>query len=66
MWRLVQFDPDTDLGFIAPVRSDWLVQAVRNGSPPPIVRCEEEDAWRYRRQMREVRLPSTAPSTPKL
>ena len=61
LWRLDQFDPDTGLGFIAPVRSDLLVQAVLNGDSPPLVRCEEEDAWRYRRQMREVRYPRTKP-----
>lgn len=60
LWRLVQFDPDTNLGFIAPVRSDWLIQAILNGDPLPVMRCDEEDAWRYRRQLHEVRSRSTA------
>ena len=54
-WRLFEFDPEDGLGFIAPVRSDWLVQTVLDGDPVPSARCEEDLAWRYRRQFREVR-----------
>ena len=59
LWRLFEFDPEDGLGFIAPVRSDWLVQAVFDGDPVPLARCEEDEAGRYRRQFREVRYPGT-------
>lgn len=64
LWRLFLFDPGAGLGLIAPVRSDWLVQAVLNGDSMPLMRCEEEDAWRYRREMRKVPSPSTGPPPP--
>ena len=54
LWRLFEFNPDDGLGFIAPVPPDWLVQAVLNGDSMPLMRCEKEDAWRYRREMVEV------------
>lgn len=43
LWRVLEFDRSDDLGFIAPVRSDWLVPAVLNGDSVPLMRCEEED-----------------------
>ena len=49
LWRLFGFDLAKDQGFIAPVGSDALVEAVVNGDPLPLHRCEERDAWRYRR-----------------
>ena len=54
LWRLLEFDPGDAPGLIAPVRSDCLVEAVLNGESVPLMRCEEEDAWRYRRKMVEL------------
>ena len=54
LWRLLEFDPGDGVGLIAPVRSDWLVEAVLKGESVPLMRCEEEDAWRYRRKMVEL------------
>ncbi len=56
LWRLLGFDPDEGLGFIAPICSDWLVQAVVDGDPVPLMQCEEEEAWRHRRPFREYQL----------
>ena len=54
LWRLFEFDLKDNLGFIAPVPSDALVKAVLNGDPLPLLRCEEHDAWRYRRKLEKV------------
>ena len=54
LWRLLEFDPSSGLGLIAPVPSDWLVEAILKGESVPLMRCEEEDAWRYRRRMVEL------------
>ena len=54
LWRLLEFSPDDGLGLIAPIRSDWIVQAVLNGDSVPLMRCEKEEAWRYRRELVEV------------
>ena len=32
----------------------WLVEAVLKGESVPLLRCEEEDAWRYQRKMVEL------------
>ena len=54
LWRLLEFSPNDGLGLIAPIRSDWIVQAVLNGDSVPLMRCEKEEAWRYRRELVEV------------
>ena len=54
LWRLLKFDPGAGLGLIAPVPLDWLVQAVLRGDSVPLMRCEEKDAWRHRREMVEL------------
>ena len=56
LWRLFDFKPEDGRGFIAPVRSDWLVQAVLDGDSLPLMRCEKKDAWRHRRTMVSCRL----------
>ena len=33
-----------------------LVESVLNGDDPPLVRCEESDAWRYRRELEVPRI----------
>ena len=54
LWRLLVFNPDDGRGLIALVRMDWLVQAVLDGNSVPLAQCEEEDAWRFRREMVQV------------
>ena len=54
LWRLFHFNLETKLGFIAPIASTWLLEAASNGNPTPLMQCEEEDAWRYRRELVEV------------
>ena len=54
LWRVLNFNVDTKLGFIAPVPSDILVNSVLNGSSPPLMRCEEKDAGQYRREMVQI------------
>ena len=54
LWRLLEFNPDNGLGSIAPVPSDWVVKAVLDGTPVPLMRCERSEARRYRRNLVEV------------
>ena len=54
LWRLFDFNVNDNLGFIAPVPSDWIAKAALNGGPLPLMQCEEKDAWRYRRELKEV------------
>ena len=65
LWSLFQFDPAEGSGFIGPVRSDQLVQAVRNGNPVPVMQCAEDDAWRFRRRFPEVPFLSTGSPPPR-
>lgn len=69
LWRLLEFDADDRVGFLAPVQAEVIIEAVMIGDAPPLHVCEEEDAWRYRRQLREIaghlddhgnRIPGTA------
>lgn len=69
LWRLLEFDADDRVGFLAPVQAEVIIEAVMIGDAPPLHVCEEEDAWRYRRELREVaghlddhgnRIPGTA------
>ena len=54
LWRLLEFDIANRVGYIAPVQAEAVIEAVVNGDFPPLHECEEEDAWRYRRELREV------------
>lgn len=53
LWRLLEFDVAERTGYIAPVQAQVIIEAVMNGDFPPLHECEEEDAWRYRRELRE-------------
>ena len=54
LWRLLEFDTKTNRGVIAPVRADWVIEAALNGGDMPLMGCEEQDLWRYRREMVQV------------
>ena len=54
LWRLLEFDVTESKGYIAPVQAGAVVEAVMKGTCPPLHECEEEDAWRYRRELREL------------
>ena len=54
LWRLLEFDAADRTGYIAPVQAEAVIEAVMNGDFPPLHECKEEDAWRYRRELREV------------
>ncbi len=54
LWRLLEFDSIDKTGYLAPVQAEVVIEAVTDGNIPPLHECEEEDAWRYRRELREV------------
>ncbi len=54
LWRLLEFDVTDKRGYITPVKAEAVIEAVMNGGCPPLHECEEEDAWRFRRELREV------------
>ena len=54
LWRLLEFNAIDRTGYIAPVRADVVIEAVMDGDFPPLHECEKEDAWRYRKEFREV------------
>ena len=54
LWRLLEFDATDKTGYIAPVPAEAVIEAVMDGNVPPLHECDEEDAWRYRRECREV------------
>ena len=54
LWRILEFDVTYRTGFIAPVQAEAVITAVMNGDFPPLHECDEKDAWRYRRELREV------------
>ena len=54
LWRLLGFDPIDKTGYLAPVQAEVVIEAVTDGNTPPLHECEEEDAWRYRRELHEV------------
>lgn len=54
LWRLLEFDATDRTGYIAPVQAEAVIKAAMNGHFPPLHDCREEDAWRYRREFREV------------
>ena len=54
LWRLLDYDVHEQIGFIAPVLTDLVVDAALNGRPPPRMQCDKRDAWRYRRNLVEV------------
>lgn len=54
LWRLLEFDAVEKRGYIAPVRAETVFEAVMNGDSPPLHECEEEDAWRFQMELREV------------
>ena len=54
LWRLLEFDAVDKTGYLAPVQAEAVIEAVMDGNIPPLHECEEEDAWRYRRELREV------------
>ena len=54
LWRVVNFDSENNQGVIAPIPAQWMVEATMNGEPVPLARCDEKDAWQYRRRMVEI------------
>lgn len=54
LWRLLEFNVTETKGYIAPVQAGAVVEAVMKGKCPPLHECKEEDAWRYRRELREL------------
>ena len=54
LWRLLEFDPVDKTGYIAPVQAEAVIEAVMDGNVPPLHECEEEDAWRYRREVSRI------------
>ena len=54
LWRLLEFDALNRRGYIAPVQSEAIIEAVKKGDLPPFHECQEEDAWRFRRELHEV------------
>ena len=54
LWRLLEFDAVDRTGYLAPVQAEAVIEAAMDGKIPPLHKCEEEDAWRYRRDFREV------------
>ena len=54
LWRLLEFTTSDKRGYVAPVQADAIVEAAMNGDLPPLHECEEEDAWQFRRELREV------------
>lgn len=54
LWRLLEFDAADGTGYIAPIQADAVIEAVMNGELPPLHECEEEDAWQFRRDFRDV------------
>ncbi len=54
LWRLLEFDAFSKRGLIAPVQAQVVVEAVMNGEAPPLHRCEEQEAWRFRREFRTL------------
>ena len=54
LWRLLDFDATDRTGYVAPVQAEAVIEAVMNGDFPSLHECEEEDAWRHRREFREV------------
>ncbi len=54
VWRVLDIDSLKNEGMIAPIPAQWVVEAAMNGTPVPLARCDEKDAWRYRRNMVEV------------
>ena len=54
LWRLLEFDAVDKTGYLAPVQTEAVIEAVMDGNIPPLHECAEEDAWRYRRELREL------------
>ena len=54
LWRLLEFDAGDKMGYIAPVQAQVVIESVMKGKFPPLHECEDEEAWRYRRELREV------------
>ena len=54
LWRLLEFDAFDRRGYIAPVQAEAVIEAVTKGDSPPLHECQEEDALRFRRELREV------------
>ena len=54
LWRLLVYDTVDKNGLIAPVQAEAVIEAVMSGDYPPLHECKKEDAWRYRRELREV------------
>ena len=52
--QLLEFDTIDKTGYLAPVQAGAVIAAVMDGNIPPLHECEEADAWRYRRELREV------------
>lgn len=54
LWRVLNFDPGNNVGVIAPLQAQWMVEATMRGESVPLARCDERDAWRYRLEMFEI------------
>lgn len=54
IWRLYEFDSDSNIGTLIPIRTEWFVEACFEGRQIPTGFVEEKDAWMFRREMVEV------------
>ena len=54
LWRLLDFDAGNRTGFIAPMKSATVIEAVIEGKFPPLHKCNEDEAWRFRGDMSEL------------
>ena len=55
LWRLLDFDVHARVGHIAPVQANLIIEAAIDGTfPPPLQECKEDDAWRFRRDLRRL------------
>ena len=54
LWRLMKFDKVNRFGLLAPVAAEAVIDAVMEGEMPPLSVCDENEAWKFRREMKEV------------
>lgn len=52
LWRFEGFDTNTKIGYVYPIRAEWLLDACKNGQPIPAATLDEKDVPLLRRQMK--------------